>query len=72
MNTRAIKRRIIAAILLYGFAIGSVLFWREGQFDPVMLAINVGVASLGIVFLHFKWRRREVPVSPKKVKDIFS
>ncbi len=72
MTTRARNRRILAAILLYGFAAGSVLFWREGAFDPVMVGINMGMATLGLVILHFKWRRNEPRISPSKAKDIFS
>ncbi|MEL7197361.1 MAG: hypothetical protein AAGL10_03515 [Pseudomonadota bacterium] len=72
MTARARNRRIIAALLLYGFAVGSVLYWRDGAFDPVMLAINLGLASLGLLLLHFKWRSKKPRISPSKAKDIFS
>ncbi|KWV93200.1 hypothetical protein [Erythrobacter sp. YT30] len=72
MTARARNRRIVAAILLYGFAVGSVLFWREGEFDWVMLGINLGLATLGLALLHLKWRAREPRISADKAKDIFS
>lgn len=72
MTKRAIKRRIVAAILIYGFAIGAVFFWRNGAFDPAMLAINLAAATLGLAVLHFKWRRAEPRITASKAKDIFS
>lgn len=72
MTRKAIQHRIIAAIPLYGFTIGAVFFWREGTFDPVMLGVNVTVATLGLAGLHFKWRTREPRISASKAKDIFS
>ena len=68
-----IRRRIFAAILLYGFAIGSVLYWNDGEWDWPMIAINLVAASAGMIFLHTKWAARErTALTPKKVKDIFS
>ncbi|MEM1197505.1 MAG: hypothetical protein AAGH57_15490 [Pseudomonadota bacterium] len=72
-RSRAVLRRALAAIALGGFAIGSVLFWNAGEFDPVQFAINAVVASVGFVWLHFRWRAQERrALTPGKVKDIFS
>ena len=68
-----IKRRIFAAILLYGFAVGSVWFWRGWPLDPFLTSINLGVATLGLLILHRRWKKQEAQiVTPTKAKDIFS
>ena len=68
-----IKRRLLAALVLFAFAIGSVLFWNDGEFDLFYLGVNLLLACVGLVFLHLKWKRREDrTVTPEKAKDIFS
>ena len=73
MRWRFILRRVLAAIILLAFAIGSVLFWNRGQFDYVQLSINLLVTALGMVWLHLRWREKERrELTPGKVKGIFS
>lgn len=73
MISRALFRRLLAALVLLGFAIGSVLFWNDGRFDLIQLAFNALVAVIGFVWLHRRWRAKErAAMTPKKVKDIFS
>ncbi len=68
-----IRRRIFAAIALAVFAIGSALFWNDWQFDPILLGLNVIVASVGFLILHHRWKRQEARIiTPKKAKDVFS
>jgi hypothetical protein len=68
-----IRRRVFAAIVLYGFAIGSALFWRDGVLDWTYMGANLIAASAGLIFLHSRWRRKEArALTPQKVKDIFS
>lgn len=68
-----IKRRIFAAIALFAFAIGSVLFWHDGEFDLFSFGLNLILASIGFLFLHHRWKRREAKiVSPNQARDIFS
>lgn len=71
-----IRRRIIAAILIYGFALGSVFFWQmDRPFDAQLplLLLNFVFATTGFAILHFRWRRRErAMITPKKAEDIFS
>lgn len=68
-----IKRRLLAAILLFGFAVGSAFFWRSGELDWVALGINLIAASAGLLLLHLRWRGQEQrAMTPKKVRDIFS
>ena len=73
VTSRPILRRVIAAIILLAFAVGSVMFWNRGAVDPIQLGINLGLATLGMVWLHLRWRKRERrELTPSKVKDIFS
>ena len=73
MNARFLFRRVCAALILFGFAIGSVLVWKRGDLDYVPLTINLGVACAGLCWLHFRWREKERrALTPSKVKDIFS
>ncbi|WP_298467081.1 hypothetical protein [uncultured Erythrobacter sp.] len=68
-----IRRRIFAAILLYGFAVGSALFWNRGEFDWLTFGVNIVAASLGLIVLHFRWRIKERRAfTPKRAKDVFS
>lgn len=73
IRTTAFRRRLIAALILYGFAVGSALFWNSGEFDWTYLGANLIAASAGLFFLHTRWKTREAAaLTPKKVKDIFS
>ena len=68
-----IKRRVLAAILLYGFAVGSVWFWRGWPLDLFQTSINLGFATLGLLILHRRWKKQEARIiTPSKAKDIFS
>ncbi|QFT78154.1 hypothetical protein [Erythrobacter sp. THAF29] len=68
-----IKRRIIAAGLLLAFATGAPLFWNGGEWDSLYFGVNLILAALGFLFLHYKWKRTEKPtVTPDKARDIFS
>ena len=71
--SRVLRRRLLAAIVLYGFAIGSSLFWNDWQLDWPSLAINLLAASAGLIILHTRWRSREAKaMTPAKIRDIFS
>ena len=68
-----ILRRIIAAILLFGIAIGSVLFWEGANPDWITLGINIGLATIGFIFLHFRWKKKEAQaITPQKIRKEFS
>ncbi len=68
-----ILRRVLAAMILFAFAIGSSLYWADWTLDPRTLAVNCIVAVLGLVLLHFRWRAGERKiVTPKQGKDTFS
>ena len=73
MRWRFVLRRVLAAFLLLAFAIGSVLFWNRGEFDYAQLSINLAVAAIGLIWLHIRWREKELrELTPGKVKGIFS
>lgn len=76
MISKPLRRRLFAALLLSGFAIGAVLFWqsdRAFQFQLPLIMINLALASLGMTLLHFRWKRQEARLlDPKKAEDIFS
>ncbi len=73
MTTRPLLRRALAALILLAFATGSVLFWNRGAFDTVQFAINLAVASAGMIWLHLRWRAKERrALTPSKAKEIFS
>ena len=68
-----ILRRILAALVLVVFAIGSALYWNDWRFDLRVLSINLIVACVGFLVLHRRWKRREARIlTPDKAKDIFS
>lgn len=70
---RPLMRRALAAMLLFGSATGSVVFWNGGAFDLVQFAINLFVAGAGLVWLHLRWRVRERrALTTGEVEDIFS
>lgn len=70
------KRRIFAALLIYGFALGSVFFWnaeRPFAAQAPQLILNFALGTIGLAILHFRWKRQEDQiVSPDKARDIFS
>lgn len=73
MMSRALLRRLFAALILVGFAVGSVLFWNNGRFDALQFGFNSIVAVVGFIWLHIRWRAKErAAMTPSKVKDIFS
>lgn len=73
MISHPLRRRLFAALILGGFAIGSVLFWNGGGFDLTQFVVNTIVALVGFGWLHWRWRQQERrALTPKKVKDIFS
>ena len=68
-----IRRRIFAAILLYGFAVGSVWFWQGWALNLLHTSINLSFATVGLLILHRRWKKQELQiVTPSKAKDIFS
>lgn len=73
MTSRPILRRALAALILLGFATGSVLFWNRGALNLLQFAINLAVAAGGLVWLHLRWRAQERrALTPGKARDIFS
>jgi len=73
MVSQAIRKRIFAAIALFGFAIGTVLFWNAGEFDLSQFTVNGTVAMIGLIALHLRWRKKERRApTPEQAKDIFS
>ena len=68
-----IRRRIFAVVVLFGFAIGSALFWSDGEVVPSVLGVNIAAAALGSVWLHYRWKKQEArALTPRKAEDIFS
>ncbi|MEO1488884.1 MAG: hypothetical protein AAFR88_05540 [Pseudomonadota bacterium] len=73
MSARGIKRRIFAAVILILCATGSVFFWNRGSFDLFEFSFNLGVAGVGFLVLHHRWKAKEArELTPGKVEDIFS
>lgn len=67
-----IRRRIVAAITLLGFAVGSALFWNDGEVEWVTLGLNLATACAGFVYLHVRWRKLEDrALTPQKAQDVF-
>ena len=68
-----IRRRLFAALALGIFAFGSAFYWNDWRFDPILVGLNVIVASIGFLILHHRWKRQEArALTPKKAKDVFS
>lgn len=66
-------RRVLAAILLTGFAALSTYFWNGGSFEPLTGAVNFGAALAGFLVLHYRWKlQQERRINPDQAKDIFS
>ncbi|MEM7779179.1 MAG: hypothetical protein AAF697_02170 [Pseudomonadota bacterium] len=73
LRSRTVRRRVLAALVLFGFAIGSSLFWNEWRVDWPSLSINLLAAGAGLLFLHNRWRIKEArAMTPRKIKDTFS
>lgn len=73
MRGKAIRRRLIAALVLYGFAIGSALFWNDWQLEWITMGTNLFAATVGLAALHLRWRGQEKrAMTPNKARDIFS
>ena len=67
------RRRIFAGFVLMAVAIGSALFWNNGEVVVSVLGINIAVAVLGFVWLHLRWKKQEArAITPHKAEDIFS
>lgn len=68
-----IRRRIFAAIVLLVFAIGSALYWNDGEIVLPVLGANLVAGSVGFLWLHHRWKRREErQITAKQAEDIFS
>jgi len=66
-------RRIIAALLLIGTAIVTAFLRGAGTQRWTDFAMNIAVAIIALVVLHFRWRAGEKKrISPAKARDIFS
>ena len=66
-------RRVLAALALYGFAVGSSLFWNNWRIDWPSLSVNLAAASIGLYALHARWRKREnTAMTPARIRDTFS
>ncbi len=67
-----IRRRLFAAVLLYGFAIGSALFWNDWQLEWLTLSTNLAAATAGLLILHYRWRSKERRAfTPTNAKEVF-
>lgn len=68
-----IRRRLFAFVALYGAAIGSALYRNDGAFEWMTFSANLIAATIGFVWLHFRWKEQEARImTPKNFKDIFS
>ncbi|MEL6530112.1 MAG: hypothetical protein AAGK01_08965 [Pseudomonadota bacterium] len=68
-----IRRRIFAALLLFGVAIGSALFWDDGEIRWLTIGVNIACATAGLFFLHYRWRSKERrPFPPTQANDVFN
>lgn len=73
IRSGVIRRRLFAAAILYGFAVGSALFWNDGRPDWTYFTANFIAATAGLFYLHSRWRAKErKAMTPQEVKDIFS
>lgn len=72
IRSAVIRRRVLAAVLLYSFAIGSAYFWNDWELDWLIMGTNLAAATIGLVVLHLRWRSREKQaMTPKKIRDTF-
>lgn len=72
IRSKVLRRRVLAAVLLYVFAVGSALFWNDWEFNSLAMAINLIAATSGLLILHLRWRAREKEaMTPKKIRDTF-
>ncbi|MEO1220649.1 MAG: hypothetical protein AAFY42_04770 [Pseudomonadota bacterium] len=68
-----IRRRLFAAIVLYGFAVGSVFYWSDGDWNWITMGINLASATAAMIFLHTRWAAKErQALQPMTIEDIFS
>ena len=68
-----LKRRMVAAVLLVGAALGVTWLRTEGDQFWIALGLNLLAAWAAFGFLHFRWRAREQrEIPPAKAEDIFS
>ena len=68
-----IRRRIFAALVQLSVAVGSALYWNDGEIVLPVLGFNIAAASMGFLWLHHRWKRKEERIiTPKKAEDIFS
>lgn len=68
-----LTRRIVAAVLLVGSALGLAVLRAEGDQFWIELGLNLLAAWAAFGFLHFRWRAREQrEMTPAKAEDIFS
>ncbi|GMN03595.1 hypothetical protein [Erythrobacter sp. MTPC3] len=68
-----LRKRLLAAVIIVVFAIGSVLFRNNGNFDLASFGLNLILGSIGFLFLHHRWKKREArTITPEKARDIFS
>lgn len=62
-----IKRRVLAAIILLAVAIGSSFYWTGA-----ISWTNIIVAMVGLILLHFRWRRQERGrLTPRQAGEVF-
>jgi hypothetical protein len=68
-----IRRRLLAFVFLFGAAVASALFWNDGAFEWMTLGANLLAASIGWIWLHYRWKQQEAQImTPAQAKDIFS
>ncbi|AOL23278.1 hypothetical protein Ga0102493_112262 [Erythrobacter litoralis] len=67
-----LARRLVAALLLIGTAIAVSVLRTGGDPGGIDLAFNLLAALAALVFLHFRWRRREKrALTPRTIRDTF-
>lgn len=67
-----LARRIVAAVLLLGTAVAVAALRAESEPRWLDLAFHLFAALAALVFLHFRWRRRERrALTPRRIRDTF-